>query len=87
MRLTTIRLLSNVKSEHVKPWLLGYFTGATVMATEIHMLDKKRNMRLRLYNEFLGHVMGDCWVYLPPEVKDKFIADAKFYNIAVEESS
>ncbi len=64
---------------------LGYLAGVTVMVT-ISMRDlRKADRDKKRAVNFANRLIDESWVYLPGEVKDKFVDEVSFFNISVHE--
>lgn len=81
-----LKYVQGLTPEQYRAFLTGYTLGAAVIFTELTVLDRRRRALSRIQSEFVNHVIEDCWVYLPPETKDKFLTEAKFFSIAIEET-
>ena len=77
--------LGDVKLEHLQGFAVGYAVGICYMGTLVYYTDKARLRTFNRSNALAKRLLKEAWVYLPPEVKDTFQDEIKFYNIAIEE--
>ena len=83
-----LRLITNVTPvniDHVRGFLAGWSAGIVYMGAVTTVMDKRRRERNERAVVLTKRLLEKSWVHLPPEVKDEFNAEIKFFNIVVQE--
>lgn len=68
-----------------KMLVVGYAYGVTVMAVQYNALYKKRFRTFKRSVALTERLLEEAWPHLPSDVKDTYVNEIKFYNIAYNE--